>query len=1051
MKKTIGISEETYKPTLAEEKLDRRNEMKARGTLLMALSNKDQLKFHSYQDAKLLIEAIAKSTNEADITASGVSTAHTQEDLEQIDPDDLEEIDIHWEMAMLTIRDRRELHAPKHDLRIIDEHFESVSVDVISNIAPSDVKTVKTIDVNHKGVFKTEEPKLIMKNKFSPLIIEDWHSDGERNKCYLTDFEAYDGGFVSLEMEKVEFLLLQVLVRVPRKDNIYSVDLKSVVPTRDLTCLFAKATLDESNLWHRRLGALVIKPHNNTPYELIRGRPPLIDFLKPFGCLVTILNTRDNLGKFEGKADDGYFFGYSVEALFDEFESFRANGNELIQDYFVRFHKLVNDMKVTQLDIPTHQLNIKFANNLPSYWGKYVTHAKNNMNMSTVMYVELFTHLRTYEEHALKSLKKNEQSSAVVDPLAYLAKTTPTHSTASPVTVPTPQSSGDSHNDAMLATINQIANLLSGLQKQFPPTNNQLRTSSNPKTHATVHDGQIVTERVQRRALGKMRTKAFMANLSSIGGTNGLSSSLINEEMQQEEHLNSEVDSVLDDNMITYDEYQNDSGVEAVLTVVSADEADKQSMIAVLQRMHTKIAGYVRVNDEHKLDNATLTAELEWCKIDMQALKRNKVKHDLDMAIVERNKRNAELEEENVMLKSTLKSKVVSIENLQQESKQVLSEKETLEDKYLEEIVVLTNANKLKEQLQGRDDSLRNLQAQNDIMSLLNVGSTDDSCNKQALETQLTQLKDTVTSLKIQFDGYKVTNPNLNRCYEELSKANTHLRTTSLEKIAAQKAEIATLNAKTVGNKTSETTKPTNPKETPKPSPRFTKKPVAPLLKKPNVNVPLSTRLKSATGASKPASKSNAWIYRKLPAKSAKGEKVLSEKETLEDKYLEEIVVLTNANKVRLNPNHPPTRVHDSEESLVHAEVCKIKMAERPGHALPINYAKLNALYDQFVPQNGIVPRTEVKEFERIFDELDAEYERILLEKKNMQIEKKNLLITNECLIANSIANDIRSIALAYDLVVPPSSDSSHCMLEELRTTCDREHPPKSLNLKLRF
>nr|GFA27612.1 hypothetical protein [Tanacetum cinerariifolium] len=56
------------------------------------------------------------------------------------------------------------------------------------------------------------------------------------------------------------------------------------------------------------------------------------------------------------------------EGLFDEFECFRANVNELIQDYFVCFHKLVNDMKVTQLDIPTHQLNTKFANNLPSYW-----------------------------------------------------------------------------------------------------------------------------------------------------------------------------------------------------------------------------------------------------------------------------------------------------------------------------------------------------------------------------------------------------------------------------------------------------------------------------------------------------------------------------------------------------------------------------------------------------------------------------------------------------------------------------------------------------------
>ncbi|GKA17693.1 putative ribonuclease H-like domain-containing protein [Tanacetum coccineum] len=57
---------------------------------------------------------------------------------------------------------------------------------------------------------------------------------------------------------------------------------------------------------------LVIKPHNKTLYELICRRPPLIDFMKPFRCPVTILNTRDHLGKFDGKADEGYFVGYSV-------------------------------------------------------------------------------------------------------------------------------------------------------------------------------------------------------------------------------------------------------------------------------------------------------------------------------------------------------------------------------------------------------------------------------------------------------------------------------------------------------------------------------------------------------------------------------------------------------------------------------------------------------------------------------------------------------------------------------------------------------------------
>ncbi|GJT41122.1 ribonuclease H-like domain-containing protein [Tanacetum coccineum] len=60
LKRTVGETEHEYEPTILEEKQDRRNEMKARGTLLMALPNKDQLKFHSYKDAKLLMEAIEK-------------------------------------------------------------------------------------------------------------------------------------------------------------------------------------------------------------------------------------------------------------------------------------------------------------------------------------------------------------------------------------------------------------------------------------------------------------------------------------------------------------------------------------------------------------------------------------------------------------------------------------------------------------------------------------------------------------------------------------------------------------------------------------------------------------------------------------------------------------------------------------------------------------------------------------------------------------------------------------------------------------------------------
>nr|GFA69966.1 hypothetical protein [Tanacetum cinerariifolium] len=116
-------------------------------------------------------------------------------------------------------------------------------------------------------------------------------------------------------------------------------------------------------------------------------------------------------------------------------------------------------------------------------------------------------------------------------------------------------------------------------------------------------------------------------------------------------------------------------------------------------------------------------------------------------------------------------------------------------------------------QLQEKDDTIRHLHAKKDILGLLNVGSTKSSFETKALETEIAQLKEGLTSLKIQNDGYKVTNANLNKCYQELSKANTYLRTTSLEKIATQKAEIATLKAEAVGQKNSGPTgTPTKPK-----------------------------------------------------------------------------------------------------------------------------------------------------------------------------------------------------------------------------------------------
>ncbi|GKD29619.1 retrovirus-related pol polyprotein from transposon TNT 1-94 [Tanacetum coccineum] len=65
-----------------------------------------------------------------------------------------------------------------------------------------------------------------------------------------------------------------VLLKVPRKNNMYSVDLKNIVPKGGLTCLFAKATSNESKLWHRRLGHINFKTMNKlVKGNLVRGLP----------------------------------------------------------------------------------------------------------------------------------------------------------------------------------------------------------------------------------------------------------------------------------------------------------------------------------------------------------------------------------------------------------------------------------------------------------------------------------------------------------------------------------------------------------------------------------------------------------------------------------------------------------------------------------------------------------------------------------------------------------------------------------------------------------
>nr|GEU71464.1 hypothetical protein [Tanacetum cinerariifolium] len=120
---------------------------------------------------------------------------------------------------------------------------------------------IRTCTLDFDDVFFVKELKF---NLFSVSQMCD-----KKNSVLFTDTECL--------VLSPDFKLLdesQVLLRVLREKNMYNVNLKNIVPSRDLTCLFAKETIDESNLWHRRLGHINFKTINKlVKGNLVRGLP----------------------------------------------------------------------------------------------------------------------------------------------------------------------------------------------------------------------------------------------------------------------------------------------------------------------------------------------------------------------------------------------------------------------------------------------------------------------------------------------------------------------------------------------------------------------------------------------------------------------------------------------------------------------------------------------------------------------------------------------------------------------------------------------------------
>ncbi|GJV27411.1 uncharacterized mitochondrial protein-like protein [Tanacetum coccineum] len=120
---------------------------------------------------------------------------------------------------------------------------------------------IRTNKIDFEDVFFVKELKF---NLFSVSQMCD-----KKNSVLFTETECL---VLSPDFKLIDES--QVLLRVPRQNNMYNFDLKNVVPSGDLTCLFAKATIDESKLWHRRLGHVNFKTMNKlVKGNLVRGLP----------------------------------------------------------------------------------------------------------------------------------------------------------------------------------------------------------------------------------------------------------------------------------------------------------------------------------------------------------------------------------------------------------------------------------------------------------------------------------------------------------------------------------------------------------------------------------------------------------------------------------------------------------------------------------------------------------------------------------------------------------------------------------------------------------
>nr|GEV48118.1 hypothetical protein [Tanacetum cinerariifolium] len=269
-----------------EDLQKRKNDVKARTTLLLALPDEHQLRFTKNNSRKEDVNTASIPTAGTNISPASVNIGASFMENEEEDHALVADEEAPTEFALMakTSADSEAFTAIESTFDDAQNKNPSVpetgaspsNISYLSDYEPFDrgyvsfgqggckitgKETIKTGKLEFKNVYFVKDLKY---NLFSVSQIYD-----NKNSVLFTDSKCIVLGR--------DFKLIDdtnVLLRTPKQHNMYSIDLNNVVPHKDLTCLVAKASADECMLWHKRLGHLNFKTMNKlVRHNLVRGLP----------------------------------------------------------------------------------------------------------------------------------------------------------------------------------------------------------------------------------------------------------------------------------------------------------------------------------------------------------------------------------------------------------------------------------------------------------------------------------------------------------------------------------------------------------------------------------------------------------------------------------------------------------------------------------------------------------------------------------------------------------------------------------------------------------